>query len=131
MAGVFTVLFIFFLSGFIYFIKFHRSKKKFNLVQKILLGLFAFGILVLLFKFLIEKLIPCYFVNKRYCDFTSTTYSYCKLEYLGCRKPNIKSIDTYTECGRAGFEIIKRDTYICIMPDGKAFRQDKDPMYQF
>ena len=124
MAGVQTIIFIFFLSIFtIFFIKFLKRTKNTN--SKVILGLIAFSlivILILLLKFSIEEFVPCWYINKRYCNFTSTTYSYCKLEYLGCKKVDINSIHDYTSCGRAGFEITG-PPYICHMPDGREFKQ--------
>ena len=74
MAGVFTALFVFFLLGFVYLFKSYRSKKKFNLFHKILLGLFAFGVFVLLYKFAVEELYHCVAFGGNYCNFSASSY---------------------------------------------------------
>ena len=127
MAGVQVVIFIFFLFIFlISLLKFLKLRRHKSIAPKVALGYLIFSliiIIILLLKFYIEELLPCWYVNNRYCDFNSTSYSYCKLEYLGCRKVDINSIDDYTSCGRAGFEITG-PPYICHMPDGREFKQE-------
>lgn len=62
----FAQLFIFILSSIGFLISFKKNVK--------LKFIFGFIVLFLIVKFIYEELIPCYFIDKYYCDFASTQY---------------------------------------------------------
>ena len=78
MAAVFTLLFIIGAAGFGYAAKRYLSSRghRRRLVNRYLPLVILFGLVMdyLVAKLIYEELIPCTFVDDRYCDFDSTQY---------------------------------------------------------
>ena len=78
MAAVFTVLFIVGAAGFGYGMKGYLSSRghRSRLGNRYLPVVILFGVLIayLVAKLIYEEVIPCTFVDDRYCDFDSTQY---------------------------------------------------------